>query len=105
MRRQEEKLKRLSQVLYRHEWNTVAEWANNINQLCDLTDSEITKLEHLAHPEVYEHDRTHFASATAAADNSGRFSQTLVRGRTTAPRSRSGRAKAQASKAGRVSDT
>jgi hypothetical protein len=37
-------LEEMSRVLFRHHWERVEDWAENINRLADLTDPEINEL-------------------------------------------------------------
>jgi hypothetical protein len=40
-------LEEMSRVLYRHHWESVEDWAENVSQLADLTDPEINELTRL----------------------------------------------------------
>jgi hypothetical protein len=40
-------LQEMTRVLYRHDWTSVDQWANNLDQLADLSDPEIDELERL----------------------------------------------------------
>ena len=40
-------LDEMSRVLYRHHWESVEDWAENVNRLADLTDPEINELTRL----------------------------------------------------------
>jgi len=40
-------LQEMTRVLYRHDWNSVDQWASNLDQLADLSDPEIDELERL----------------------------------------------------------
>ena len=38
-------LQRMSRILYHHDWVRVEDWARNVEQLADLNDEQIRRLE------------------------------------------------------------
>ena len=45
---EKKKLKDMSRVLYRHQWDRIEDWVQSIDELADLSDHEIVDLERLA---------------------------------------------------------